>query len=294
MKKENKLKLGIPKGSLQESTLNMFKKAGFTIRIKERSYYPDIDDDEIDCMLIRAQEMARYVEEGVIDCGITGHDWVLESRANILEVKELIYAKSGMKPVRWVVAVPANSKIRSIKDLAGKKIATEAVNLTADYLKKNNIRAKVEFSWGNTEAKPPRLADAIVELTESGSTLAANNLKIIGTVLESTTRIIANKKSYAGWKKNKIDQIALLLKAALDAENKVGIKMNVEKKNLKKVLEILPAMKNPTISSLAGKESDWVAVESMIDEDKVRILIPKLKERGAAAIIEYPLNKVVE
>ncbi len=293
IKMENKLRLGIPKGSLQESTISVFKKAGFNIRVKERSYYPEIDDNEIECTLVRAQEMARYVEEGVLDVGLTGYDWIKESKANIKEVANLTYAKSGLGPVRWVLAAPNDSGIKSVKDLEGKRIATEAVNITKEYLKKNNVKATVDFSWGATEVKPPKLADAIVEITETGSSLRANNLKIIDTILESTTRIIVNNESYKDdWKKKKIEQLVLLLKAALLAEEKVGLKMNVMEKDLNSIIEILPTLKDPTISNLAGK--GWVAVESVVDEKIVRDLIPKLKARGATGIIEYPLNKVVE
>ncbi|MCK5283819.1 MAG: ATP phosphoribosyltransferase [Nanoarchaeota archaeon] len=291
----NKLKLGIPKGSLQESTIKMFKKAGFSIRVQERSYYPSINDDEMECILIRAQEMARYVEEGVIDLGLTGYDWIKENNADVEEVANLIYAKSGLRPIRWVAAVPNDSDIKSVKDLEGKKIATEAVNITKQYLKDNKVNADVEFSWGATEAKPPKLADAIVEITESGSSLRANNLRIIDIVLESTTRLIANKGSYEDeWKKQKIEQISLLLKAALAAEEKVGLKMNIEKKYLRELLKILPALRQPTVSPLANNESEWVAVDTIVDEKRVRELIPSLKSTGATGIVEYSLNKVVE
>jgi len=293
IKMENKLRLGIPKGSLQESTVAVFKKAGFNIRIKERSYYPEVDDKEIECTLVRAQEMARYVGEGVLDVGLTGYDWVKESKTDVKEVANLTYAKSGLGPVKWVLAAPNDSGIKSVKDLEGKRIATEAVNITKEYLKKNNVKATVDFSWGATEVKPPKLADAIVEITETGSSLRANNLKIIDTILESTTRIIVNNESYKDdWKKKKIEQLVLLLKAALLAEEKVGLKMNVMEKDLNSIIEILPTLKDPTISNLAGK--GWVAVESVVDEKIVRDLIPKLKARGATGIIEYPLNKVVE
>ena len=291
--KNNKLKLGIPKGSLQESTVKIFKKAGFNININERSYYPSIDDEEIECMMIRAQEMARYVEEGVLDVGLTGYDWIRENNADVLEVANLVYAKSGLKPIRWVLAAPNNSGINSVKDLNGKRIATEAVNLTKDYLKKKGVKAEVEFSWGATEVKPPKLADAIVEITETGSSLRANNLRVIDTVLESTTRVIANRNSYKdSWKKQKIQTIAMLLKAALLAEEKVGIKLNVSKANLEKVLKIMPSLGGPTVSQLA--KDGWVAVESIVGEKVVRELIPKLMLAGATGIVEYPLNKVVE
>jgi ATP phosphoribosyltransferase len=288
------LKLGLPKGSLQESTFNIFKKAGFNIKATSRSYYPDIDDKEINLTLVRAQEMARYVYEGVFDAGLTGEDWVIESGHSVKIVDKLIYGKQGLRPVRWVLAVPESSDIKSVKDLQGKRIATEIVNTTKKYLKKNKVKAIVEFSWGATEAKPPFLADAIVELTETGSSLKANNLKIIDTVLESTTVMIANKKSWQDeWKKNKIENMLMLLKGALNAEEKVGLKLNVSKKNLDKILKILPALKKPTVSYLIDGKEEWLAVEVVIDEKKVRELIPQLKSNGAQDIIEYPLNKVI-
>lgn len=288
------LKLGLPKGSLQESTFNIFKKAGFNIKTTSRSYYPEIDDKEICITLVRAQEMARYVYEGIFDAGLTGEDWVIESGKTVKVVDKLIYGKQGLRPVRWVLAVPENSDIKSVKDLQGKRIATELVNTTKKYLKKNKVKAIVEFSWGATEAKPPFLADAIVELTETGSSLKANNLKIIDTVLESTTVMIANKKSWQDkWKKNKIENILMLLKGALNAEEKVGLKLNINKRNLDKVLKILPALKKPTVSYLINGKEEWLAVEVVIDEKKVRELIPQLKANGAQDIIEYPLNKVI-
>lgn len=289
-----KLKLGIPKGSLQESTLRLFAKAGFNMIVGKRSYFPSIDDAEIEPMLIRAQEIPKYVASGVIDAGLTGMDWIKENKAKVKEVAELIYAKEGMKPVKWVLAVPNNSKIKSVKDLQGKRIATELVEVTKEYLKKNKVNAIVEFSWGATEVKPPYLADAIVELTETGASLKASNLRIVETLLESTTRFIANKKSYTDkWKKAKIDNIALLLKGALNAEDKVGLKMNVQSGGkTKNVMSIFSNMKiNPTISRLY--KDNWYAVEVIIEEKKVRDLIPKLKEAGAEVIVEYPLNKVV-
>lgn len=288
-----KLKLGIPKGSLQKSTIRLFKKAGFDIRISERSYIPYIDDPDIDPLMLRAQEMSEYVENGTLDCGITGNDWIMEKGSSVTKVTELIYAKMGTQAVRWVLAVRANSKIRSAKDLKGKRIATELVNVTRKYLKKNNVNAEVDFSWGATEVKANmELVDAIVELTETGSSLRANNLRIIDTICTSTTQFIANKKSYKDKKKKEqIDNIALLLKGALLAENKVGLKMNVTKKNLTKVLKILPAMKNPTISSLS--QTGWVDVDTILDEKTVKNIIPKLKKAGAQGIVEYPLNKVI-
>jgi|SRR3989339_429186 len=288
----NKIKLGIPKGSLQEATLELFKKAGFNIHISERSYKPTIDDAEIECLLIRAQEIPKYVEKGVLDVGLSGKDWITETRAEVEEVADLVYAKTGFGKVRLVLAVPENSKINSIRDLEGKRIATELVNVTKDYLKKQKVDAEVEFSWGATEVKVPELVDAISELTETGSSLRANKLKIIDTILESTTRLIANKKSLQdSWKKAKIGELALLLNGALNAESKVGLKMNIERKNLNKVLLLLSSLKNPTISELTDK--NWVAIEVIIDEKIVREIIPKLKQVGAHGIIEYPLNKVV-
>ncbi len=287
-----KIKMGIPKGSLQESTIRLFKKAGFAISVSERSYFPRIDDEEVECMLIRAQEMSRYVENGVLDCGLTGKDWILENNSDVVEVADLVYAKQGLGKVRWVLAAPEGGSIKSVKDLKGKRVATEAVNLTKKYLNKNNVEAEVEFSWGATEVKPPELADAIVEITETGSSLRANNLKIIDTVLESSTRFIANKNSWKDlWKKKKIEIIAMLLQGAINAEEKVGLMMNVQKSKLDKILKILPALQKPTIAELSDKE--WVDVNTIINESLVRELIPKLKEAGAEGIVEYPLNKII-
>ena len=287
------LKMGIPKGSLQDITISIFKKAGFTIKLNGRSYYPEIDDMEIQCILIRAQEMARYVEEGVLDCGITGKDMIVESNADVVEMAELLYAKRGLGKVKWVVAVPVDSEIKKIKDLEGKHIATEAVNLAKKYLEKHGItNAKIEFSWGATEAKPPELADAIIEVTETGESLKENNLRILDIVMESTTRFIANKKSSEdSWKRNKMEKIILLLEGALNAEEKVGLKMNIQSKNLSSILALLPALKKPTINTLT--ESGWMAIEVIVDEKIVRELIPKLRKAGAEGIIEYPLNKVI-
>ncbi len=293
MKEKNlKLKLGLPKGSLQEATVRMFKKAGFNIGINERSYFPSIDDDEIECILFRAQEMSRYVENGILDVGITGNDWILENDSNVVRVAELIYAKQSMRPVRWVLAVTQDSKIKKIKDLKNKKIATELVNVTKEFLKKNRVKADVEFSWGATEVKAAVGVDAIVEVTETGSSLRANKLREVATICESTTQLIANRKSWmTPWKRGKIENLALLLKGAIVAEEKVGLKMNVAKKDLKAVLAILPAMKKPTISNLT--DSEWVDVDTIIDEKTAKFLIPKLKKTGAQGIIEYPLNKVI-
>ena len=288
-----KLKLGLPKGSLQEATVRMFKKAGFNLGMSERSYFPSIDDPEIECILFRAQEMARYVEDGILDVGLTGNDWIRENGSNVVRVSELIYAKQSMRPVRWVLAVPQNSKVRSVKDLKGKRIATELVNVTKDYLKKNKVKAEVEFSWGATEVKALIGLDAIVEVTETGSSLRANNLREVATVCESTTQLIANRKSWMNpWKRDKIENLAMLLKGAIAAEDKVGLKMNVAKANLKAILAILPAMKKPTIASLS--DPNWVDVDTIIDEKTVKYLIPKLKRAGAQGIIEYPLNKVID
>jgi len=287
-----KLKLGIPKGSLQASTTELFKKAGFTIHISERSYKPVIDDEDIECLLIRAQEIPRYVEQGVLDAGLSGEDWIRETNANVQEMCELTYAKTGFGKVRLVIAVPENSSIKSINDLNGKRIATELVNVTKNYLKKHKIEAAVEFSWGATEVKVPDLVDAISELTETGSSLEANHLRIVDTIMESTTKFMANKKSLVDiWKKQKIENIALLLKGALLAEGNVGLKMNVSKKDLDAVVDLLPALKKPTVSNLYNEES--VAVETILDEKIVRDIIPKLKKAGAEGIVEYPLNKIV-
>lgn len=286
------LKLGLPKGSLQESTLKLFKKAGYNISIDSRSYYPVFDDVEIEALLIRAQEMAKYVDDGVLDAGLTGLDWVLEQGADVKEVAELNYAKGGLRPVKWVIAVPNDSKIKKVKDLQGKRIATELVGYTTKYLRSKGIKAKIDFSWGATEVKPPHLCDAIVELTETGTSLKANNLRVIETILESSTRFIANKNAWKDkWKRQKMENIVLLVKGALAAEEKVGLKMNVPEKALKKVMSLLSAMHSPTLSLLS--DEGWVALEVMIEEKIVRDLIPKLKAAGAEAIIEYPLNKVI-
>ncbi|MFH1074817.1 MAG: ATP phosphoribosyltransferase [Candidatus Firestonebacteria bacterium] len=286
------IKIGLPAGSLQESTIKMFKKAGWNISVGSRSYVPKIDDPEITARFIRAQEIPRYVESGKLDFGLTGADWVAENNADVVEVAKLVYAKRGRTSVKWVIAVPNDSKINSIKGLQGKRIATELVNATKKYLKANGVKADVEFSWGATEAKPPEFVDAVVELTETGSSLRANNLRIIGTIMESVTVIIANKESFK--KKDirkKIEAIAMLLQGALEAETKVGLKMNLPRANLKKITSELPALKTPTISSLS--DPAWVAIEVIIDESVVRSIIPRLKEHGAEGIIEYPLNKVV-
>jgi len=287
------LKLGIPAGSLQEATAELFRRAGYKITFGSRSYYPTIDDDEIECLLIRAQEMARYVQNGVLDAGLTGYDWIMENGADIHEVAELVFSKISRRPVRWVLCVPEDSPIKSVEDLQGKRIATEAVGMTQRYLAEHGVTAEVEFSWGATEVKPPKLADAIVEVTETGSSLKANNLRILDEVLKSTTRFIANHKAYADpWKRQKIDDIALMLQGAMAAEGKVGLMMNVPKDRLKNVLSLLPALQKPTISSLADEQ--WVDVNTILDESIVRQIIPRLKAAGARGIVEYPLNKVIE
>ncbi len=287
-----KLTLGLPAGSLQKTTIEIFKKAGFNIYVNERSYFPYIDDEEIECILIRAQEIPRYTEEGVLDAGISGKDWITETGAEVIEVADMNYSKQGLRPVKLVLAVPKDSPINSVSDLQGKKIATELVEVTRQFLLENKVEAAVEFSWGATEVKPPALVDAIAELTETGRSLKANNLRIIETILESTPRFIANKESWkSAWKKKKIEQMVTLLRGALMAEEKVGLKMNVSKGNLEKVLSLLPALRKPTISDLY--EDDWVAVETVIDEKTVREMVTKLKEAGAEGIIEYALNKII-
>jgi ATP phosphoribosyltransferase len=287
------LKLGLPKGSLQDATVALFEKAGFKVMVSTRSYFPQIDDEEISPVLLRAQEMSRYVEDETLDCGITGADWIDENSSDVVSLSELLYAKQTSNKVRWVLAVPEASSIKSVKDLQGKKIATEVVNVTKKYLAKHKVKADVEFSWGATEAKVATgLVDAIVELTETGSSLRANKLRIIDTLCESTTQFIANKKAVKDpWKKKKMDQIILLLKGALQAKNMVGLKMNVQRRNLDKILKTVTALRNPTISPLVNDE--WVALETVIDEGTVRKIIPVLKEAGAEGIIEYSLNKLI-
>ena len=286
------LKLGIPKGSLENATIDLFRRAGFNITTSSRSYFPAVDDPEIECMLIRAQEMARYVEDGVLDAGLTGLDWVEESEAQVHTVANLIYAKQSFGKVRWVLAVPESSPFKSVKDLEGKVIATELVAATRRYLASNGVKAKVEFSWGATEVKPPVLADAIVEVTETGSSLRANQLRIIETVLESNTQLIANTGSWQdAWKRRKLEDIRMLLEGAINALGKVGLMLNVQKNCLTAVLSVLPALKKPTISHLS--DEDWLAVNTILDESTVRTIIPRLKEAGAQGIVEYPLNKIV-
>ena len=287
------LKLGLPAGSLQEATAELFRRAGYKIVFSSRSYYPTIDDDEIECLLIRAQEMARYVNEGVLDAGITGHDWVQETNADVHEVCELVFSKVSRRPVRWVLCVPNDSPVKTVKDLEGKRIATEAVGLTKQYLARHGVSAKVEFSWGATEVKPPKLADAIVEVTETGSSLRANDLRIVDEVLKSTTRLIANQDSWLDpWKKEKLSNIALMLQAVLTAEGKVALMMNVPRDNVDAVLDLLPALQKPTISALS--DPAWVAVSTIIDEAVVRTFVPKLKAAGARGIVEYEINKIID
>ena len=289
---DKRLRLGIPKGSLQETTIRLFEKAGYKIKVSARSYFPSIDDEDIEVVLFRAQEMSRYVEDGIIDCGITGNDWIEENASDVEKVAELVYAKASMRPVRWVLAVPNASGIKSVKDLQGKRVATELVRVTEKYLKDNGVAAEVEFSWGATEVKCKMGIDAIVEVTETGSSLRANDLKIVDTLCESTTQFIANKDAWKdAWKKDKMSQLAMLLEGAIQAEGKVGLKMNARQNNVEKIIAILPALNTPTISQLFDKE--WVDIDTVIDEEEVKKLIPALREAGATGIIEYPLNKVI-
>jgi ATP phosphoribosyltransferase len=292
MKSKRILRFGLPKGSLQEATIEKMAKAGYNISVSSRSYLPYIDDAEIEVRLIRAQEISRYVEHGYLDCGITGYDWIQENDSKVHEVGEFLFSKATRQPARWVLAVPEDSPIRSVKDLKGKRIATEVVHLTRKYLRRHKVKAEVEFSWGATEVKAHELVDAIVEITETGSSLRANKLRIVDTLLYSTPRLISNHASWKdSWKRKKLETLAMLLRGALEAEAKVGLKMNIARKNLDALLVALPALRNPTISSLS--QEGWVAVETIIDEHVVRELIPALKTAGAEGIIEYPLNKVV-
>ncbi len=287
-----KLKLGLPKGSLEEATLELFRRAGYEISVNPRSYFPLIDDEEIECMLIRAQEMARYVEDGILDAGLTGKDWILENGAHIIEVADLVYAKRTLGKVRWVLAVPEKSPFQSVQDLEGKIIATELVKVTERYLAEKGVKAKVEFSWGATEVKPPVLADAIVEVTETGSSLRANGLRIVETVLESNTKFISNCSAWEDpWKRQKAETMVMLLKGAIEAAGKVGLMLNVRRADLEGVLAVLPALKRPTVSNLSDPE--WVAVNTVIEEKTVRQIIPRLKAAKAQGIVEYPLNKIV-
>ncbi|NTV67701.1 MAG: ATP phosphoribosyltransferase [Chlorobaculum sp.] len=294
MSNSNKvLKLGLPKGSLQDSTLELFANAGFHFSVQSRSYFPSIDDDELEAILIRAQEMARYVAQGAFDAGLTGKDWIIETDSDVVEVADLVYSKASMRPVRWVLAVPENSPIKSVKDLEGKHISTEVVNITKKYLAENGVNASVEFSWGATEVKPPELADAIVEVTETGSSLRANKLRIVETVLQSNTKLIANKAAWEDpWKREKIENMAMLLQGAINAQGKVGLKMNAPKAALDKIMAGIPALRQPTISDLADKE--WVALEVIVAEKLVRTLIPELKRAGAEGIFEYNINKLID
>ena len=288
----NILKLGIPKGSLEEATVNLFAKAGYNITIKSRSYFPSIDDNEIECMLIRAQEIARYVQNGVLDAGLTGKDWIQENRADVVEIADLVYSKTSSRPVRWVLAVPNESPIQSVKDLQGKRIATEAVNMTVDYLKKHGVTADVEFSWGATEVKPPKLVDAIVEITETGSSLRANNLRIIETLMESNTKFVMNKEAYDNpWKKQKVERLVLMLQSAMAANGQVGLMMNVPKNKLDEVMKILPEGKKPTIAELT--DSNWMDLTVILEERLVREIAPDLKAIGVEDIVEYSINKII-
>ena len=288
----SRLKLGIPQGSLQDSTVELFAKAGWRISINSRSYYPAIDDLEIECMMVRAQEMARYVESGALDAGLTGKDWIMESGAEVEEIAELVYSKTGLGRVRWVLAVAEDSPVKSVRDLEGKVIATEAVKMTEKYLAKNNVKARVEFSWGATEVKVPQLADAIVEVTETGSSLRANHLRVVDTLLESATWLIGNRAaSKESWKREKIQHMAMLLEGAINAYSRVGLMLNVRRDDLEKVLAALPALRNPTVAQLS--DSGWCAINTIVEETTVRQLVPKLKAAGAEGIVEYPLNKVV-
>jgi ATP phosphoribosyltransferase len=290
---EPTLKFGIPAGSLQNATIELFERAGYHITISSRSYYPTIDDPEIECLLIRAQEMARYVEQGILDAGITGRDWILEGNSQVTEVCELTFSKVSRRPVRWVLCVPEDSPVQSVTDLQGKRIATEAVGLATRFLAEHGVTARVEFSWGATEVKPPRLADAIVEVTETGSSLRANNLRIVAEILQSTPRLIANEQAYADpWKREKLENIALMLKSCLNAEGQVGLMMNVHRDHLSRVLALLPALQTPTISSLSDPE--WLDVNTIVPESLVRSVAPKLRAAGARGIVEYAINKIID
>ncbi len=292
MKSKQKLRFGLPKGSLQDATIEKMAKAGFNIQVSSRSYVPYVDDEDLEVRLIRAQEISRYVEHGYLDCGITGHDWIQENDSDVHEVGEFKFSKVTRQAARWVLAVPEESRVKSVKDLKGKRIATEVVNLTKKYLRKHGVKAEVEFSWGATEFKAHELVDAIVELTETGSSLRANKLRIVDTLLSSTPRLISNHEAWKNkWKRQKIETMAMLLRGALEAEVKVGLKMNIAEKNVAKLLQNLPSLRNPTVSNLSLK--GWVAIETIIDEQVVREIIPQLKAAGAEGIIEYPLNKVV-
>ncbi len=287
------LRFGIPAGSLQNATVELFQRAGYNIKTSSRSYYPTIDDPEIECLLIRAQEMARYVQQGILDAGITGRDWILESGADVEEFSELIFSKVSRRPVRWVLCVPEDSPVQTVADLQGKRIATEAVGLATRFLQEHGVTANVEFSWGATEVKPPRLADAIVEVTETGNSLRANNLRIVAEILQSTPRLIVNRQALADdWKRSKLENIALMLKSCLNAEGRVGLMMNVPRENLQEVLDLLPALQKPTISSLS--DPDWYDVNTIIEESVVRSVVPQLRAAGARGIVEYAINKIID
>jgi len=287
------LRLAVPAGSLQETAVDLLRKAGYNLTFGARSYYPSVDDPELECILVRAQEIPRYVQDEVMDAGLTGHDWVKENRADVVEVAELVFAKGSRRPVRWVLAVPQDSPIEKVRDLQGKRIATELVNVTNDFLEQAGVQAHVEFSWGATEAKPPALADAIVELTETGRSLAANDLRILETVLQSTPRLIASKQAWAdSWRRRKIEDVALMLQGAMAAEGKVALAMNVKIVDLDRVVAILPALEKPTVSSLSDKA--WVAVNTIVDESVVREIVPKLKDAGARGIVESPISKIID
>ena len=287
------LRLGLPKGSLQESTFDLLRRAGYDFSVTERSYFPSNDDDELTAMLVRAQEMAPYVQDGVFDAGITGKDWVMETGSDVVAVDDLIYSKASMRPVRWVLAVPENSDMHSVHDLAGKRIATEVVNMTRSWLAKHGVEADIEFSWGATEAKCPELVDAIVEVTETGSSLRANKLRIVDVLMESNTQLIANKAAWNDpWKRRKIENIAMLMQGAIRAEGRVGLKLNARRSSAEEIIGLLPALRRPTVSPLANGD-DWVAIETVIEERQVRRLIPELKRAGAEGIIEYELNKII-
>jgi len=287
------LRLGLPKGSLQDATFDLLHRAGYNFSVSQRSYFPSTDDDELTAMLVRAQEMARYVMEGVFDAGITGKDWVIETNADVVAVDDLIYSKASMRPVRWVLAVPEDSDIHSVKDLAGKRIATEVVNTTRRWLAENGVEAEVEFSWGATEAKCPDLVDAIVEVTETGTSLRANNLRIVDVLMESNTQLIANKVAWEDpWKRRKIENIAMLMQGAIRAEGRVGLKLNARREDADTIIALLPALRMPTVSSLANGH-EWVAIETVIEERQVRRLIPELKRAGAEGIIEFELSKII-
>jgi ATP phosphoribosyltransferase len=287
------LRLGLPKGSLQEATFELLDRAGYAFSVRDRSYFPSVDDDELAAMLVRAQEMARYVQDGVFDAGITGKDWIIETESDVVPVADLIYSKSSMRPVRWVLAVPEEGDIQSVHDLQGKRIATEVVNITRKWLAKHSVEADVEFSWGATEAKCPELVDAIVEVTETGSSLRANKLRIVEVLMESNTQLIANRAAWADpWKRRKLENIAMLMQGAIRAEGRVGLKLNARRADAHRIIELLPALRMPTISPLAFGE-DWVAIETIIEEKTVRELIPQLKRAGAEGIIEYALNKII-